>query len=135
MTPKENKTSDAKQCPSPIKDSKVIISPAEINYQRKVTLKDADIDKDTKKQLETLWKTDLVQMTLQPKNSTKPLDQKPNMLPLWYDTWLQQELNDVEKAGIISPSTSNFAGLDIIVSKKKDPTTYEITYRMVVNFR
>ena len=29
-------------------------SPSEMNYHRKVTLKDADIDKDTKKQLATL---------------------------------------------------------------------------------
>ena len=37
-TPQENKTSDAKQLPCPIKDSKLIISPAKINYHRKVTL-------------------------------------------------------------------------------------------------
>ena len=84
LTPQENKTSDAKQLPCLIKDSKVIISPAEINYHRKVTLKDVDIDEDMKKKLETLCndytdifckhaidvrKSDLVQMILQPKDN------------------------------------------------------------------
>ena len=38
-----------------------------------------------------------------------------------------------EKAGIISLSTSNFASMVIIVPIKKDPTTHEITYRMVAD--
>ena len=96
-----------------------------------VTLK--DIDKDTKKQLETFYdyadifskcttdigKIDLVQMTLQPKDNIKPLDQKPYMLPLCHHALLWQTLADLEKAGIISPSTSNFAISVIIVPETK----------------
>ena len=48
---------------------------------------------------------------------------------------LDKELKDLEKAGINSPSTSNFASPVIIFPKKKDPTTHKITYRMVVDFR
>ena len=81
-------TCDSKQLPSPIKDPKIIALPAEINYYRKVTLKDANIDTNTKGQLEAMCKdyddifskhmTDigksyLVQMSLQPKANIKPL--------------------------------------------------------------
>ena len=41
-------TSDSKQLPFPIKDPKIITSPTEVNYHRKVSLKDADIDTNTK---------------------------------------------------------------------------------------
>ena len=74
-------------------------------------------------------------MSLQPKDNIKPLNQEMNTLPLRHNAWLQQELTDLEKVGIISPSTSNFASLVIIVPKKKEPTIHKITYRMVVDFR
>ena len=64
-------------------------------------------------------------MSLQPKDNIKPLNQKPYTLPLRHHAWLRQELSNLE----------NFASLVIIVPKKKDPTTHEITYRMVVDFR
>ena len=120
--PHESKTSDTKQLPFPIKDSKAIISPPKINYFRKVTLKDADIDNNTKKQLDTMCndytdisskhatdiqKTDLVQMSLNPKDNIKALDQKLYMLFLWHHACLWQELTGRERAGIISPCISN----------------------------
>ena len=40
------KTGDSKQLPSPIKDPKIVTSPAEVNYHRKVTLKNASIMMD-----------------------------------------------------------------------------------------
>ena len=55
------------------------------------------------------------------------LKPKPYTLPLKHHAWLRQELTDLEKAGIISPSTSNFASPVIIVPKKKDPATCETT--------
>ena len=82
-------TGDSKQLPSLIKDPKIITSPTEVNYHRKVTLKDANIDTNTKGQLEAMCKeydyifskhmtdigkTDLVQMSLKPKNNIKPLN-------------------------------------------------------------
>ena len=82
-----------------------------------------------------IGKTDLVQMSLQPRDNIKAINQKPYTLTLRHHAWLRQELRDMEKAGIMSPSTSKFASLVIIVPKKKDPTTHEITYMMVVDFR
>ena len=60
-------------------------------------------------------------MTLHTKNNMKALDQEPYMLHLQYHAWLQQELTDLERAGIISQSISNFASLIIIAPKKERP--------------
>ena len=87
------------------------------------------------KHMADFGKTDLVQMSLQPKDNIKPLNQKSYTLALKHYAWLRQELKDLEKAGIISPSTSNFTSPVIIVPKKEDPTTCEIMYRMVVDIR
>ena len=142
-------TGDSKQLPSQEKDPKIITSPTEVNYHRKVTLKDADIDTNTKGQLEAMCKnyddifskyatdtgkTDLVQISLQPKDNIKPLNQNPYTLPLRHHASLKQELTNLEK------SRSNFSIYFklckfIVVPKMKDPTTHKITYRMVVDFR
>ena len=105
-------TGDSKQLPSPIKDPKIITSPAEVRYHRKVTLKDADINTNTKGQLEAMCKdyddifskhmtdigkTNVVQMSLQPKDNIKPLNQKPYALSLRCHVWLRQELIDLKK--------------------------------------
>ena len=82
-----------------------------------------------------IGKTDLIQMSLKPKDNIKPLYQKPYMLLLRHHAWLQKELIDLESVSIISPSTLIFASPIIIVPKKKDPTTNEIAYRMVIDFR
>ena len=123
-------TGDSKELPSPIKESKIITSPAE------VTLKDADMVTNTKGQLEVMCKdyddifskhithigkTDLVHLSLQPKDNIKPLNQKPYTFSLRHHAWLRQEVTDLKKARIISPSTSNFANPVIIAPKKKDP--------------
>ena len=78
------------------------------------------------KHVTDIGKTDLVQMSLQPKSQYQTLDSKLYTLPLRHPAWLRQELTDLEKAGIISPSTSNFASPVIIVPKKKEPTRHEI---------
>ena len=54
-------------------------------------------------------KTDLLQISFIPRNSIKPLDPKPYILPLLYQTWFRKELTDLEKVDIISSSTSNCA--------------------------
>ena len=64
-----------------------------------------------------------VQMMLIPKDNIKPLDQKPYTLPLEHHTWLRKEWMDLEKAGIISPSTSHFASSSIIIPEKKGQCT------------
>ena len=56
-------------------------------------------------------------------------------MSLRHHAWLRWELTDLREAGITSLSTANFASPVIIVPKRKDLTTHEITYRMVVDFR
>ena len=114
---------------------------AEVNCQRKVKSADADI-KQAKEKLEKLCnsymdillkhitaigKTDLVQMSLQTKGSMRHLYQMLYTLPIWHHVWLWQELTNLERAGIISSSTSSFSSTFIIVPKKKDLTTKEIS--------
>ena len=41
----------------------------------------------------------------------------------------------MKKAGKISPSSSYFASLIIILPMKKDPSTLEVTYKLVVDSR
>ena len=55
------------------------------------------------KQSRDIGKTDLVQMTLIPKNNIKPSDQKTYTWPLNNHIWLRKELTDLEYAGIIPP--------------------------------
>ena len=80
-------------------------------------------------------KTELVQMILIPQDNIKLLDQKPYMLHLKYHAWLRKEVKDLEKEGIIPPSTSNVASPLIIAPKKKVPSTHEVTYRKIVDYR
>ena len=82
-----------------------------------------------------IGETVLVKMTLIPKSIIKPLDKKPHTLCLKHHALLRKELRDLEEAGIVSPSTSNFASPAIIVPKKNDPSIHEVTYRMVIDFR
>ena len=63
-----------------------------------------------------IGKTNLAQMSLIPKENIKPLDQNSYTLPLKHHIWLRKE-RDLERAGIITSSTSNFASLVIKVPK------------------
>ena len=57
------------------------------------------------------------------------------MLLLKQHAWLRNELTDIEKTGIISPLTSTLALSIIIISKRKDLFTQELTCKIVVEFR
>ena len=98
-------------------------------------LTDAKIQTEMKNRLQTLCydyteifskhatntgRTDLVQKNLRPKEYIKPFDEELYTLPLQYFAWLGKALNDLEKAGIISPSP-------VIIVPKKDPSTHEIS--------
>ena len=87
------------------------------------------------KQATYIGKTDLIKITVRPKTDIKPIDPKPYILPLQHLAWLRQELTELERTGIISPSISNFASPVTLVFKKKHPSTHEISYGMVANFR
>ena len=90
-------TCDTKKLPSQLKHSNAITSPAEASYYRKLNFTDANIQNQTKDQLHIscdtyrdiflkngtdIGKTDLVQMSLQPKYNFKPLNKKSYTLPL-----------------------------------------------------
>ena len=81
------------------------------------------------KHVTDIGKTDLVQMALVIKDDVKPLDQKWYMLS---PHLAKNELTNLEKAGTISPSFFKFC-ISLLVSKKKDPSTHEVTYRIVIN--
>ena len=74
-------------------------------------------------------------MTLIPKDNIKHLDPRSYTLPLQNHAWLRNEFKNFEKADIMLPSTSIFSSPIIIVAKKKDISTHEVTYRMVVDFK
>ena len=75
----------------------------------------------------TMEKTYIVQMTLQPNKNIKPLNQKPYILPLCHHGWLGQEQTKIERAGIMLLPISNFANSVTIVPKIKDPSIHEIS--------
>ena len=84
--------------------------------------------------LHILAKTDLVQGMLIPRQYQNPRPETLHMSPK-NKIWLRKEVMDLEKAGIISPSASNFTSPVVIVPKKRIPSTHKMTYRMVANFR
>ena len=103
--------------PNPLTSSDIIISPAEVNCHRKGKITDVTICDKTKIRLSKfcdeymdfsskcctdIGKMDLVQIIHIHKDNIKPLDQKPDMLPLIHYTWLRKELNDLENAGPVS---------------------------------
>ena len=99
--------------------SDLVYSPAQITDQR-VELKDHNASKETKQQFEELkikypevfsinnediGQTQLVTMDIDMGDSP-PMCQKPYTLPLKHYTWVQQEIDTLEWAGIMKKSTS-----------------------------
>ena len=127
-----------------LKDSNIVTSPAEVNFHRQIKWTDTIVHKQTKEKLTKVChsytdifskhatdvgKTDLVQMTFKWKGDIKPLDQNHYTLVLQHHTWLKQELTELERAGIITPSTWDFERSVIMVPKKKEPLIHEISYK------
>ena len=94
-----------------------------------------DYDDISSKHVTDIGITGLVQLSLQPKGNIKPLNQKKHIHCPKTQGKAMTRANRFEKNRNNFPSTSNFASPVFIVSKIKDPNTYEITHRMVVNFR
>ena len=80
-----------------------------------------------------IGKTDLAQMMLIPRQYQTLRPNIVHIVP--YISCLAKGRIDLEKGGIMFPSTSSFTSPVIIVPKKKDLSTCEITYRLLVNFR
>ena len=101
-------------------EKKFITSPANIEVHRKVELQDADRTKAQQNAFKDLCmefndifstdsgdigKTPLLQVEIDMDDSL-PITQKPNTLPLKHTTWVQRELEILEKARVIVRSIS-----------------------------
>ena len=116
-------------------ESDFLISPGDIYPNRKVLLEDADITEDTKKSFEQLCeaqsgafsknnkdigKTQVIEMEIDTGDSL-PIAQSPYTLPLKHYDWVRQEIETLEKAGVIERSLSPWASPVIVVPKKSAP--------------
>ena len=116
-------------------EKKFIMSPADIEVHRKVTLQDADVSDEHQKAFQDLChefkdiflvvsgdigKTPLVEMEIDTGDSP-PITQKPYTLPLKHAEWVQKELEILEKAGVIVRSVSPWASPIVVVPKRSAP--------------
>ena len=113
-------------------EKKFITSPADIEVHRKVELQDADITtaqqnafKDLCMEFNDIFSTDsgdigktpLLEVEIEMGDSL-PITQKPYTLPLKHTTWVQRELEILEKAGVIVRSLSLWASAIVVVPKR-----------------
>ena len=116
-------------------ESDFLISPGDIYPNRKVELEDADIKEDTKVSFETLCEqqheafsknnkdighTQLIEMEIDTGDSL-PVAQSLYTLPLKHYDWVRQEIETLEKSGVIERSLSRWASPVIVVPKKSAP--------------
>ena len=114
---------------------KFITSPADIDVHRKVDLQDADIMEEQQNALKKLCdeykdifstdlsdigKTPLIEMEIDTSDSP-PITPKPYTLPLKHATWVQKELEILEKAGVIVRSVSPWSSPIVVVPKRTAP--------------
>ena len=115
--------------------SALVYSPAQITEHWKVELKDHKASKETKQQFEELKAkypkvfsinnedigcTQLVTMDIDMGDSPS-VCQKPYTLPLKHYTWIQQEIETLEWAGVIKKSISPWASPIVVIPKKSAP--------------
>ena len=120
---------------SEVVDSDFLISPGDIYPNRKVELEDADVKEATKVSFEVLCEqqheafsknnrdigcTQLIEMEIDTGDSL-PVAQSPYTLPLKHYDWVRQEIETLEKSGVIERSLSRWASLVIVVPKKSAP--------------
>ena len=118
-----------------VAESDFLISPGDIYPNRKVELEDADIKEDAKVSFETLCEqqheafsknnkdighTQLIEMEIDTGDSL-PVAQSPYTLPLKHYDWVRQEIETLEKSGVIERSLSRLASPVIVVPKKSAP--------------
>ena len=113
-------------------EKKFITSPADIEVHQKVELQDADITEAQQNAFKELCnefkdifsidssdigKTPLLEMEIDTGDSPL-ITQKPYTLPLKNATWVQKELEILEKAGVIVRNVSPWASPIVIVPKR-----------------
>ena len=116
-------------------EKRFITSSADIEVHRKVELQDADITEDQQNAFKELCtefndifstdsgdigKTPLLEVEIDT-GDTFPITQKPYTLPLKHTTWVQRELEILEKAGAILRSVSPWASPVVVVPKRTAP--------------
>ena len=112
-----------------------ITSPADIDPRELVRLRDAEVTPQHRKAFEDLCaefetifskdsadlgKTPLLKMDI-PTGDSPPITQRPYTLALKHVQWVQEEIEILEKAGIIAKSVSPWASPIVIVPKKTAP--------------
>ena len=118
-----------------ITEGKIITSPADIHPRAKPKLKDADITPEWEQKFEGLYekyrkvfskdsvdigKTPIIQMEIDT-GDNMPVNQRPYSLALKHVNWVRQELEALEKAGVITRSVSPWGSPIVIVPKKAAP--------------
>ena len=116
-------------------EKRFITSPADIEVHRKVELQDADITeaqwnafKDLCIEFNDIFSVDssdigktlLLEVEIDTGDNL-PISQKPYTLPLKHTTWVQRELEILEKAGVIVRSVSPWASPIVVVPKRTAP--------------
>ena len=116
-------------------ESDFLISPGDIYPNRKVELEDADIKEATRVSFEALCeqqheafsknnkdigRTQLIEMEIDTGDSL-PVAQSPYTLPLKHYNWVRQEIETLEKSGVIKRSLSRWPSPVIVVPKKSAP--------------
>ena len=116
-------------------ESDFLISPGDIYPNRKVELEDADIKEATRISFEALCeqqheafsknnkdigRTQLIEMEIDTGDSL-PVAQSPYTLLLKHYDWVRQEIETLEKSGVIERSLSRWASPVIVVPKKSAP--------------
>ena len=112
-----------------------ITSPADIDPREPIKLRDVEVTPQYRKAFEDLCsefetvfskdsadlgKTPLLKMDI-PTGDSPPITQRPYTLALRHVQWVQDEIEVLEKAGIIAKSVSSWASPIVIVPKKTAP--------------
>ena len=120
---------------SEVVESDFLISPGDVYPNRKVELEDADIKEATRVSFEALCeqqheafsknnkdigRTQLIEMEIDTGDSL-PVAQSPYTLLLKHYDWVRQEIETLEKSGVIERSLSRWASPVIVVPKKSAP--------------
>ena len=123
-------------------------SPADVPGPRKVDLQDADITPGTRsafdalcvkypkvfsKGNEDIGQTQLVTMDIDTEDSP-PVSSRPYTLALKHHRWVQEEIETLERAGVITKSMSPWASPIVMVPKKSQPGEPP-KKRLCINFR
>ena len=116
-------------------DKAFVTSPADVETHRKVQLQDFPLEENFKQQFrdlcikheevfskssEDIGHTPLITMEVET-GDHPPICQRPYNLALKHVDWVQQELEILEKAGVIERSLSPWASPIVIVPKKSEP--------------